>query len=465
MKRVAVLGAGITGLAAAHRVHELASKGGLEVELLLLEAGPRVGGTIRTRVQKGFVLEEGPDSILTEKPWAVQLARRLGLESRLVGTQEENRKSFVVRGGRLRPIPEGFYLLAPTRFLPLITSRLFSPLGIARMSLDLVLPRRRSDGDESVGSFVTRRLGREALDRMAQPMVAGIYGADPMKLSLQATFPRFLEMEREHGSVIRGMWAAARKRRSQGGGARYELFVTFDRGLQVLVDELRLSLPHGSLRTGHPVEQLRKEAGRWRFDCPDAQERVDAVIAALPGHAAAALIRPLDPILADRIESIPYGPAATVSLAYREADVAHPMNGFGFVVPEIEGMSIHGCTFCHRKYPGRAPEGHALLRAFHGARTSSLSDDELLEVTRRELTGLLGIRGDPILGHVSRYPHSMPQYPVGQPKIREEIRERLKTHPGLALAGNAYLGVGLPDCILSGEKAAEETIARLYPGA
>ena len=262
MKRVVVIGGGIAGLAAAHRLHEL-KQGAVQVRLL--EARDRVGGSIGTLRRDDLILEEGPDSILTEKPWAVALAERMGIADRLVGTQDAHRRSFVVRGGRLHPTPDGFYLLAPARLWPLVTTGIFSPLGKARMALDLVLPRRKSEEDESVGSFVLRRLGREALDRMAQPMIGGIYGADPMELSLQATFPRFLDMEREHGSVIRALWAGIRQRKAQASGARYGLFVTFDDGLQVLVDALLERLPPDTVRTGCAVEHLEPDAGGWKI--------------------------------------------------------------------------------------------------------------------------------------------------------------------------------------------------------
>jgi oxygen-dependent protoporphyrinogen oxidase len=459
MKRIAVIGGGITGLAAAHRIREIA---GDATELLLLEGRERVGGSIGTLHRDGLVLEEGPDSILTEKPWAVALAERLGLADRLVGTQDGNRRSFVVRRGKLHPTPDGFYLLAPARMWPLVTTGIFSPLGKLRMGLDLILPRRRSQEDESVGSFVLRRLGREALDRMAQPMIGGIYGADPMKLSLQATFPRFLQMERDYGSVIRALWAGIRKRKSaQASGARYGLFVTFDDGLQVLVDELVRRLPEGAIRTGSAVQRIEPAAGRWKLVTEHGGEIVDGVISALPAYRSSDLVRGFDRDLAARLKQIPYGSSAIVSLAYPESDVPHAMDGFGFVVPDVEGLSILGCTFCHRKYPNRAPEGMALLRSFHGSRTAGQSPEELIASTRRDLELLLGIRSEPRTVHTACWPGSMPHYPVGHATLVERIEARLASHPNLALAGNAYHGLGLPDCIHSGEGAAESILEQL----
>ncbi len=461
MKRVAVLGGGISGLAAAHRLQELA---GERIEIRLLEARDRVGGSIGTRIENGFVLEEGPDSILTEKPWAVALAERIGLSDRLMGTQDAYRRSYVVRDRKLHPTPEGFYLLAPSRLMPLVTSPIFSLAGKMRMAMDLVLPRRRSDDDESVGDFVLRRLGREALDRMAQPMIGGIYGADPMELSLQSTFPRFLEMEKKYGSVIRGLWAGRNKPKAEASGARYGLFVTFDGGCRVLVDALIERLPSDSIRTGHRVDRIEPlPEGGWNVIGPSGSMPVDAVIAALPAHRSAAMVRALDAELSADLDTIPYGASATVNLAYNESDIPHSMEGFGFVVPEVEGLSILGCTFCHRKYPGRAPEGKALLRAFHGSRTASASPEELLAMTRQDLKLLLGVEADPLLVHSTAWPGSMPHYRVGHRKIVAGIETKVQAHRGLELAGNAYHGLGLPDCIHSGEVAAERTLEQLFP--
>jgi len=478
-RRVAVVGGGVTGLAAAHHLVELAPDAGTAIEVSLFEAAPRLGGVVSSIRRDGFLIEEGPDSIITDKPWARQLAERIGIGHRLIGTQEEHRRSFVVRRGRLEPTPDGFYLLAPTRILPMATTRIFSPLGKLRMAMDLFIPARSGEEDESVAEFVTRRLGREALDRMAQPMIGGIYGADPQMLSLRATFPRFLQMEREHGSVIRAMLAAGRARAAmekannpgRASGPRYGLFVSFDEGLQVLTDALASRLPAGAARTGHRVTGLaaRPDSGdaRWELEFssdgrgPAGRASFDAVILALHGPRTAALLGPVDGHLAEQVGSIAYATAATVSLAMREEDVAHPMGGFGFVVPTIEGRSIVGCTFGQRKYPGRAPAGHALIRAFWGDASEGLSEPEILARTMSDLRDLLGVRSEPIFSHVARWPRSMPHYAVGHLDRVDAIEARTATHPGLALAGNAYRGVGIPDCVHSGESAARRVIEQI----
>jgi len=470
-KRVVVVGGGISGLSAAHRLQELAQERDLPLEVSLVEASDRLGGVVSTRSRDGFLFEEGPDSILSEKPWAVNLAKRLGIGDRVISTRDGYRRSFVVRGGKLHPTPDGFYLLAPSHLVPLVVSPIFTLGGKMRMGLDLVLPRRRSADDESLAAFVRRRLGREALERMGQPMVAGIYGADPEKLSLKATFPRFHQMEDEHRSVILALRAGIRKRRklargkeTAASGARYSLFVAFDGGLQVLTDAIAARLPEGAARVGAPADAIYPmPGGGWKLRSRGQEEAADGIILAMPAHAAGELIGPFDAHLGRKIRKIPYGDSATVCLAYREEDVAHPLDGVGFVVPSVEGHSIIGCTFSHRKYAGRAPDGMVLLRAFHGTPSMGLSDDDLRERTHRELAGLLGLKAEPMLAHVARWPRSMAHYQVGHIDRVEGIWEALRAHPGLALAGNGYKGIGVPDCVHSGENAAEDLLKQLFP--
>lgn len=472
--RVAVIGGGVSGLAAAHRLLELSAERGIPLHLALFEASNRLGGVISTLSRDGFLIEEGPDSIVTDKPWGRALAERLGLGHRLVGTLDTYRKSFVVRRGRLAPTPDGFYLMAPTRLLPLATTPIFSPLGKLRMAMDLILPPRRTGGDESVGSFVRRRLGREALERIAQPMIGGIYGVDPDELSLMATFPRFRKMEEEHGSVIRAMIAARRRAPSGSAaaapakgtsGARYGLFVSFDAGLQVLTDALVSRLPPGAARLGEGVSNVspRGNGGErvWAVMAGAREETFDALVLSVRAPDAARLVAPFDGKLSRALESIRYGSSATVSLGFRETDVRHPLDGVGFVVPRVEGISISGCTFLHRKYPGRAPSGYALVRAFWGDASLDLDEAALRDRTIAELSGLLGVAGPPVLVHVARWPRAMPHYAVGHLERVEALHRLAFAHPGLALAGNAFGGVGIPDCIHGGERAAEAIMERI----
>jgi oxygen-dependent protoporphyrinogen oxidase len=463
--RLVVVGGGITGLAAAHRAVEVARERGRALDLTLLEGTDRLGGTIETERRDGFLVECGPDSFISEKPWALALCRRLGLESRLVRTDDRYRSAFVVHGGRLHPLPEGFQMMAPTRLAPLLASPLFSWRGKARMAMDLVLPRG-GDPDESLGGFVRRRLGREALERVAQPLIAGIYTADPDSLSLAATMPRFLEMERRDRSVILAMRRAGRAApaAAQGSsGARWSLFVTFADGMEALIHALAARLPPGAVRLKERVTGMERRGEGWRLVTGDGGAvEAEAVVLATEAHQAARLLRPLDPGLAHLLEGIPYASSATVTLGYRRADIAHALDGFGFVVPQAERRPIIACTFSSVKYPGRAPEGGVLLRVFLGGAMNEAAleadDASLVATARTQLAELLGARGEPLFGRVSRHVKAMPQYQVGHLARVEAIESAARRHPGLTLVGGAYRGVGISDCVRSGEAGAEALV-------
>lgn len=458
-----IVGGGISGLAAAHRLVELSREHELPLRFTLLEASDRLGGVIATERRDDFLLELGPDSFISEKPWALALCRRIGLESELIGTRDEHRATFIVRKSQLEPLPEGFMLLAPTKFGPVLRSRIFSWPGKLRMVLDLVLPRAHHPEDESLGSFVRRRLGREVLERVAQPLLGGIYTADPDHLSLAATMPRFLQMEQEHRSVIYAMWRTARKRPQEArhaSGARWSLFVTLQSGMQQVVETLARRLALGEVRQGTAVATLRYVDGQWGVVCADgAILQADGVVLATPAFQTGRILRELNAQLADRLATIPYSSTATVNFAYRRQQVPHPLNGFGFVVPAIEQRSILASTFSSVKYVGRAPADSVLLRAFVGGSLQenlfNLDDHDMEQAVRREFAALLGIQAAPLFVRITRYPHSMPQYRVGHLKLIDQIEKMILRHAGLALAGNAYRGVGIADCVRSGEAAAE----------
>lgn len=459
MNKIVIIGGGISGLAAAHRVLELNKS----AHVTILEASDRLGGTIQTEHRDGFLIERGPDSFISEKPHGISLAKRLGIESQLIQTNEEYRRSFIVRDGRLRAVPEGFQLMAPSRMWPFITSDIFSIPGKVRMAADLILPRKSVNGssDESLASFVRRRLGKEALARMAQPMVGGIYTADPETLSLRATLPRFLDMEQKHRSLILAMARLGRAQKIGTSGARYSLFLSFNRGMQVLVDPL--TRINADLRVKTRAHRLTFDH-EWTITTDkDEQIKADAVCLAVPAYTAAALLNETNGRLAQKLREIKYASTATINFGYRRAAIKHPLNGFGFVVPFVEKRSLIACTFSSVKFSGRAPEGQVLLRAFAGGALQpeifALDETEMSRRVEADLRELLGIREDPRFIEVAKWERSMPQYEVGHLDRVSEIEKLVSALPGLSLAGNAYRGAGIPDCVRSGEAAAEALLA------
>ena len=359
--------------------------------------------------------------------------------------------------------------------MPFVTSRLFSWPGKLRMGLDLILPAKDhgQDGDESLASFVRRRFGREALERVAQPLVGGIYTADPEKLSLRATMPRFVEMERKHRSLILGL-IEARTRAMRAGdaaaegsaaGPRYSLFISLDRGLSVLPQRLCELLPQGAVRTGNIVERIERDGDRWKiFTLADVID-ADAVCLATPAYATSRIIEGIAPELARSLNSIEYASSATVNLVYRREDIAHALDGFGFVVPASEKRTMLACTFSSVKYPGRAPAGTVLVRAFVGGalfpEAYDMADQRMLGGIARDLAELLGVRTPPRDSIITRWPRSMPQYNIGHLERVARIEEEAGRYASLALAGSAYRGIGIPDCVRSGEAAGERLVGAI----
>ena len=475
-KRVIVVGGGVTGLAAAHRIQEVAAQQGRAAEVLLLESRDRLGGTIVTTHRDGFLIEGGPDSFITQKPWAMALCRRMGIDNELIPTNPAFRRTFVARDGVLHPIPEGFLLLAPSRIWPFVTSRLFSWPGKIRMGLDLILPRRQHgpDGDESLGSFVRRRFGRESLERIAQPLVGGIYTADPEYLSLRTTMPRFLEMEAKHRSIIiamlKGRKAASALERGDSG-ARYSMFMSFRKGMSTLIEALASRLPASAVRTDAPVAELWRDIEGWRVRVAGGEiETADAVILACPSHVSASLISSLDTTLAEDLAAIRYASSATMTMAFKAGQITRRLDGFGFVVPVVEGRTLIAATYSSIKFEGRAPDGHVLVRAFLGGAMQphvyKMDEQSLRTAVLQDLRDLVGLTGEPLFIETHRWPSSMPQYPVGHLKHVERIEQRLAELPGLAVAGNAYGGVGVPDCVRSAEAAVDRLfhVAPKAPG-
>ncbi len=455
--RVCVVGGGISGLAAAYRLKQR----GADVELF--EGAQRVGGLLGTERFDGYVMETGADSILSEKPWALRLAEELGLGAEIIKTQAGPRGAYIVHEGKLARVPDGFSLMAPTSAAAMLRSPLMSWRGKLRMAADLVLPRG-SDEDESLESYVVRRLGRETFERLAQPLISGIYGAQPDKLSLRATMPRFLDMEREYGSVIRGLRARARKAGEGGStaGARYGLFAAFRGGMQTLIDALRDALAE-RVHTGHMVTAVGRDRDGYTVEVRGAQHGYDALLIALPAHVAGQVLYALDAPLAQKLFEIEYASAATVTFAFDRSAIGHPLDAYGFVVPAIERREIIASTWASVKYAGRAPDGKALIRVFIGGHTGqhllAESDAALVAIAMRELSALMNVGAAPDWSRVVRYPRAMPQYHVGHFERVAVIDALAAQHPRFALAGNAYRGVGIPDAVKSAEDAVERLLS------
>jgi oxygen-dependent protoporphyrinogen oxidase len=452
--RIAIVGGGIAGLAAARRLEALLP----DAEIVLLEATARVGGKLVTEHADGFLIEGAADSFLSRKQRAVELCEELDLADELIGRRAENARSFVRVGRELHLLPEGLTGMIPTDLDALAQSRLLSPDGHARLAAEPDVPPAPPAGDESIASFVTRRLGHEAYERLVEPLFAGIYGGDGERLSLQATFPNLRALELEHGSLLRGLQALSRP------PSEYPPFVALRSGMQTLADKLAGSLVRTTVvtgerspRRGERLVTKSHEGSRYVV----GKREADAVVVATPAPAASRLVAGLDPELAELLAGIPYASSAIVTFAYRREDVPHPLDGYGYLVPAIERSDVLACTWSSSKWQHRAPEGFALLRVYL-RRISSDVDAELVDVARTELR-LLGLEGESHLTRVHRWPDGMPQYVLGHPERLERIDEALERHRGLALAGAAYRGVGIPDCIESGERAAE-SVARSLAG-
>lgn len=467
-RRAIVIGGGISGLAAAHRLVELDQS----LDVTLFEASGQLGGVLQTERRDGYLIERSADNFITNVPWGIDLCRRVGLGDALLPTNAAQRRAFVVHRGRPQAVPEGFMLMAPRQLGSVLTTPILSPWGKLRLAAELLVPARRDEADESLASFARRRLGREAFERLVQPLVSGIYTADPEKLSLRAALPRFYEMERRHGSLIRA--ARHEPEPSNGGraasGARYGLFAAPRDGMGSLVDAIARRLPKGAVRLNSPVESLaRRDDGRWSVTAAASDggktevHEADAVIVALPAPLAARLVERLDAELSSQLAGIAYAGCVIVVTAYAREQFARPLEGFGFVVPECERRSILACSYSSEKFPGRAPEGQVLLRVFLGGachpEMEALSDDELRSIVARELRELLGVRAAPHFAEVYRWSGAMPQYHVGHLDRVAAIERRLEHLPGLRLCGNAYAGVGVPQCIHQGEQAAEAVLA------
>jgi protoporphyrinogen/coproporphyrinogen III oxidase len=468
---VAIIGGGISGLSTAWYLQ----KGDPNLSYVLLERGERWGGKIRTDSVDGygdapFVVEGGPDSFITQKPWAMALARELGLGEDLLPTNDDQRKTYVLNNGRPTPLPDGVLMIIPTKFMPFALSPLISLLGKLRMGLDLFIPAKRDGEDETLAEFVQRRLGSEALDKIAEPLMSGIYNAEAEKQSLLATFPRFRMIEEKHGSLIKGMLASKKaaddakaKAPAVPGSKPLSVFMSLKDGMAALVAALESKLT-GDLRLRAGVDAIRPAAEGYQLDLSDGSSIVARrVILATPAYLSADLLEDLAPQAADLLDGIRYVSTGTISLAFRRQDVPDKYPGFGIVVPRSEARDVNAITWSSTKFNRRAPQDHLLARVFFGGSRSphmmDLDDDEVVRRVRAELKTIAGVDAEPLFHRIYRWPRSNPQYDVGHLQRVDAIEAALP--PGIHVTGSAYRGIGLPDCVHQAQQTAEAVVKAL----
>lgn len=467
-KKFMIVGGGIAGLAAGYYIQQLAVEHGLPVSLQIIEKGPAFGGKILTERTDGFVIEGGPDTFIATKPWAVTLCRELGIGDRLHGTNPKYNKTYILHSNRLHRLPSGLTMMIPTEVIPMLTTGLLSWRGKARMAMDFFMPSANGLQDESMGDFVTRRLGREAYEHLVEPLMSGIYAGDGDKLSLKATLPYLLDLERKYGGLVRGA-LALRKSRTRNGGAvqgSRSLFLTPRTGLAEIVEALVAALQESGavLQTGVEASEIVIDAGMPHLQLSDGSSlQADGLILATPAYISAELISSFDPVLASLLLEIEYVSSATISLAYRKSDLPRQLDGYGYVIPRREGRKALACTWTSSKFPHRAPEDHALLRVFVGRAGQETeinwNESDLLALAQDEVRITLGIDCPPLFNRVHIFDRAMPQYNTGHLMRLGKMEKELEKWPWVSLAGAGYRGIGIPDCINSGKKAAQRLVS------
>jgi oxygen-dependent protoporphyrinogen oxidase len=460
MKRIAIIGGGISGLSAAYAL-EKKRRAGLEVKYSLYESNSHLGGVLVTEKVDGCLVEAGPDSFLTEKPCASDLCREIGLGDQLIGSNDADRKTYILVRGRFVEMPDGLMFMVPTKILPTVLSPLFSWKTKLRMAREWFHPPHKANGDETVAAMVERHYGPEMVDRLADPLLSGVYGGEASQLSVRAVLARFSDMEAKHGSLGRAM-LAAQKNAPNPNGAPRPLFTSLKEGMQQMVGSLVASLDGDSLVTSALVQAVNREGGGWVVSAGLQSDRFDSIIVAVSTQSAAKLLRMTSPILADELAGVNYSSSVTVALGYDHNVRASLPPGFGFLVPRSEGKRMLAATFVHNKFPHRAPDNRALIRCFlGGARDEAiltLSEDTILGIVREELKQILHLSAEPLFARVFKWRSAMAQYGVGHLERLQRIEALRRKLPGLALAGNGYNGIGVPDCVRSGMDATEEAL-------
>jgi protoporphyrinogen/coproporphyrinogen III oxidase len=456
MKRIAIIGGGISGLSAAFTLEEK-RRAGAQVDYVVLEAGERFGGVLVTEHVDGCLVEAGPDSFLTEKPWASDLCRQIGLGDQLIGSNDADRKTYIVVNGKLVVMPDGLMFMVPTKIMPTVMSPLFSVGTKLRMAREWFHPPRKAEADETVAALVERHYGSEMVDRLADPLLSGVYGGEASQLSVRAVLPRFADMEARHGSLGRAMLASRKKMAELAKGPARPLFTSLKDGMQQLVDAVLARISLTSLRPNRVVQAITPQDGGWMVANQHGQDFYHGVIIATPTRAAAKIVQAASSSLASELDGIQYSSSVTVTLGYDQSVRASLPPGFGFLVPKSEGRRMLAATFVHNKFPHRAPDDRALVRCFlGGARDEQIldsSDDDILRVLREELHQIIGLTAEPRFARVYKWRGAMAQYGVGHLERLERIAQLTHQLPGLALAGNGYRGIGVPDCVRSGAEA------------
>jgi protoporphyrinogen/coproporphyrinogen III oxidase len=466
MKRIAIIGGGISGLSAAYAI-EQKRQSGTPIEYVLFESSPRLGGVLVTDRVDGCLVEAGPDSFLTEKPWAAELCGKIGLGDQLIGSNDSERKTYIVARGKLVEMPDGLMFMVPTKIMPTVLSPLFSLRTKLRMAAEWFHPPHKASEDETVAQMVERHYGSEMVDLLADPLLSGVYGGEASQLSVRAVLPRFADMESKHGSLGRAMLEARKKLGAAANVPARPLFTSLKEGMQQMVDALVARLDAKALRTSSPAQSMIWQDDGWTVSAGYQSDHFDAVIIAAPTHAAAAVLQAVNENLSRDLSEIQYSSSVTVTLGYDEKVRRSLPPGFGFLVPRSEGRRMLAATFVHNKFPHRAPENRAIVRCFlGGARDEQIlqsSENEILQIVRDELRQIVGaaLNAEPLFARVYKWKSAMAQYSVGHLERLQRIESLRQKLPGLALAGNGYSGIGVPDCVRSGAEAAGKILAEM----
>ncbi|MGB8011521.1 MAG: protoporphyrinogen oxidase [Terriglobales bacterium] len=464
MKRIAIIGGGISGLSAAYTFEEK-RQSGTPVEYVLFESSPRLGGVLVTDHVDGCILEAGPDSFLTEKPWAADLCAKIGLGDQLIGSNDADRKTYILVKNKLVELPDGLMFMVPTKIIPTVLSPLFSVRTKLRMAAEWFHPPHKATGDETVAQMVERHYGSEMVDLLADPLLSGVYGGEASQLSVRAVLPRFADMETKYGSLGRAMLAARMKMGAAAKGPKRPLFSSLKDGMQQMVDALVARLDKNACKTSAPVQSMIRQDNGWTVSAGYQTDQFDAVIVATPAPAAAVVLHAADENLSRELGDIQYSSSVTVSLGYDEKVRRSLPPGFGFLIPRSAGRRMLAATFVHNKFPHRAPENRAIVRCFlGGARDEQIlqaSEQEILQIVRDELRQIISLDAEPLFSSVYKWKSSMAQYSVGHLERLQRIETLRQKLPGLALAGNGYSGIGVPDCVRSGSEAAGKILAEM----